>query len=690
MRHVCLTLFVLSLLPATAVNAAEPIFPDTKYPALHEQMERHSRQFYNINAHPFGLSLDAHAKDQASREVIEQFLEQSSTYDIKAATGKHPYELLVSYGEYGDLGFFGGVAVAGTAYEYMTLRRDGATPELLERARQRVVRAADSWHIFYVASGGNGVVARGIRRMVSEHEDEPPLPVTYPEMVPLFDEAGGPLPQPKNNGAYRWDNSGGLLPKDEWIWKDSASKDQVSGQVFAMVALYDAMKNDPDIDQALVERLSEDALSLANVLMTKREISKLEGPVGIGEYDLIIMDADGRPTYHHDLNPYSLEKLYLDPADGSFNVFNLFMALGVMKGLYHVTGDPAIEEYIYNELLYERDFIGMVENAQDATEGALDYIYAGTMTNFDNPDMTSIALWLNIYLEKDPEVLAPLRHFLEHGWWIRKGESHTAANCKQPLWHAIYMGLTDTGVSTELIDDNVDLLLGFDLGPYWNDARINCDEAEIAANECLAVDGETILTLSKVEGVQAMATEALHPSIRPPSNFDARSNPFEVNGGGGMRLNPGGDLLCAYWFGRYFPANEAGETNVSPLARKHMPMGGWHEEKPDLSPEPGPDVSEGADHASQPDTARDLAGDSTAPVDEVPAAGGKKGGGCSTGSGPSAGMSLLLLLLLALCALRCGRAHLDFFVMMMIIDTSGGGAVVRLGNYWRNGTHDSI
>jgi hypothetical protein len=645
----CPAVILLCLLAPASLTAA-PIYPPDKFPDLHEQMERHSRQFYNINAHPFGLSLDAHAKDQASREVIEQFLEQSSTYDIKEATGKHPYELLISYGEYGDLGFFGGVAVAGTAYEYMTLRRDGATPELLERARQRVVRAADSWHIFYVASGGNGVVARGIRRMVAEHEDEPTLPVTYPEMIDLFDEDGQPLPQPKNNGAYRWDNSGGVLPEDEWIWKDSASKDQVSGQVFAMVALYDAMKDDPDIDQTLVDRLSADALGLAQVLMVKREISQLEGPVGFGEYDLIIMDADGRPTYHHDLNPYSLEKLYLDPATGSYNVFNLFMALGVMKGLYHVTGDPEIEEYIYTELLHDRDFLGMAKRALDPTQGALDYIYAGTMTNFDNPDMTAIALWLNIYLETDAEVLAVLRNFLEVGWWQREGEAHTAANCKQPLWHALYMGLTDEGIPPALIAEAEDLLLGFNLGPYWNDVRINCDEDEIAAKECLAVDGQTVLQLSKTDGDDIMATEALHPSIRPPSNFDARSNPFEVNGGGGMRLNPGGDLLCAYWLGRYFSANAPGETNVSPFAQQHMPVGGWPEVVPEPIPDAAADITSPPDLSPQPEAVPDVATDSTPPADEAAPA-PKKDGGCSTKTTP-ASPALLLLLLLALCIVR--------------------------------------
>lgn len=652
MRAFVPLLAIVSLVGAS-VQAA-PIFPAGANPDLDTHMHRHGRQFFNINAVPFGLSLDAHAKDADSIALVETFLAQDENDDVVAVTGKHAYELLSGYGEYGDLGFFGGVALVGTSFAYQTLRQEGAPEKVLSIWRQRVVRAADSWHLFYVLSGGNGVVARGIRRMVSEFPDQPPLPVQYPEMLPLFDEDGKPLPQPKDNGTYREDNSGGLLPEGEWIWKDSASKDQVSGQVFAMIALYDAMKDDPDIDQALVTRMQEDALGLAQVLMTKRKIDNLEGPAGKGEYDLIIMDADGRPTFHHDLNPLSLEKLYLTEEQGSFNVFNLFMAIGVMKGLCHVTGDPAVEAFIYEELLANRNYLQLMKDSLDAKKGALDYIYAGNMTNFDNPDMTGVALWLALYTETDPEVADVLHFFLEHGWWQRADESHTAALCKQPFWHAIYLGLTRSGVQPATVKELRDLLLAFDLGPYWNPVRINCDDTEIAAGECLAEDGETVLTLSVQEdGGTWLATEALDPSIRPPSNFDARSNPFRVNGGGGMRLNPGGDLLAAYWMGRFLEANEPGSNNRSPFARAHMPVGGWPERTGDDSPDivgatdlgaPGDTVQGDSASAAdlRPDTSADIGGPSS-----------KKSGGCRAGS-PASGTPLpvLLALLLGLFAVR--------------------------------------
>ena len=565
-------LLVCACLSSTAWPAsAAPILAPGAYPQLDANMTRHARQFYGLNALPFGLSLNGHVSDDAARALIDDFLAQDATDDVRAVTGKHPFEIFSEYGEYGDLGFFGGVALAGTAFHYAALKREGAPEKELSLARARLVRAAESWHVFYVVSGGGGLVARGIRRMEPEDPNDPPIPVTYPDMVPLFDDAGQALPQPKDNGTYRWDNSGGALPEGVWIWKDSCSKDQLVGQVFAMTAMVDAMDGDPDIDQTLVERMREDARGVGEMLMTKREIGELEGAVGKGLYDLIIMDADGRPTYHHDLNPLSLEKLYFAQSAEAFNRFNLLMAIGVIKGLHHVTGDPRLEKFLYEEMYGRRQYLEKVNQE----EGSVDYIYMGSKTNFDNPDMTALALWLGLYLEGDPAVAFELRRYLEDGWWNRAGEPHTARLSKQPLWHAIYLSLTDRGVDPALVDELVDLLLGFDLGPYWNDQRINCDADEIAAKQCVAVDGTTILTLDReLDDGNWMATESLHPRIRPPSDFDARSNPFTVNGGGGLRLNPGGDLYAAYWIARATQSRASGEVSVSPFARSHMPVGG--------------------------------------------------------------------------------------------------------------------
>ncbi|MBW2704128.1 MAG: hypothetical protein JRF33_25190 [Deltaproteobacteria bacterium] len=588
---------------------AESILPTGCYPDLDAKMAQHERQFYFLNALPFGLSLDVHPADEAAVVMIDQFLAQGASDDFEAVTGQHVYELLRSYGEHGDLGFFGGVAVVGTAFRYLALKREGAPEVELAAARQKVVRAAEAWHVFYAVTGGEGLVARGIMRLGPEDPADPALPNPTVEIVPLADENGDPLPQPKDNGTWRDELSAGALPTNTWIWEDSCSKDQLTGQVLGLVSLYEAMKDDPDIDQALVTRLAEDARKVGQMLMTQHEISEMEGPFGSGEYDLIIMDADGRPTFHHGLNPASIEKIYMDP-EGSFNRFNLLLALGVIKGLHHVSGDSELEAFLYDEMLVKRDYLDKI-NGQESK--AADYIYMGGNTNFDNPDMVSVAMFLSLYLETDPSYRTELLQYFEAGWWQRPEESHTARLCKQPLWHAFYLALTEQGSDPTLIEELRQLLEAFDLGPYWNPQRINCDDDEIAARQCLAIDGQTILHLANQDDKgRWMATEALDPSIRPPSNFDARSNPFRVNGGGGLRLNPGGDLLTAYWLGRYFQQRETGEAAISPHALEHMPLGGW----PD-----GGDPEDGG----------------TTPIDEP-------GGGCGCGTeSPDSAAGLLFV-----------------------------------------------
>jgi len=600
---------------------AEPILPPGRFPALDAAIARQERQFYGFNTLPFGLSLNVHVKDREARDRIQAFLDQQEVQDFRQFAGVHPYDLMTMYGEHGDLGFFGGVALAGTAFRYMALKREGADPERLAAARAAVVRAAEAWHVFYVVTGGHGVVARGIWRLTPEHPEDPPIPgVDWQfQPVPLFDDQGQPLPQPKDNGCDRQDHSGGLLPPGAFGWIDSASKDQLTGQVLGLVALHDAIKDDPAVDQALVARLAEDARGVARMLMQKREIRDLEGPSGEGEYDLIIWDADGRPTKYHDLNPLSFEKIYLPEGSDGFNVENLVLATGILRGLLHVTGDPEIEAFLYDEFLGRRGYLEKMRHFEGPD--AFNYIYMGAGTNTDNPDLVGVALFLALYTETDPEVASVFRRFLEEGWWAPASEPRfCASRSRQPLWDAIYLAVTDRGTPEALRQELAALLGAFPLGGYWLDPRINCDPDEIAQGWCLAIDGKTVITLAGTDGSgQWLATEALDPSIRPNSDFNARSNAFHVNGGGdGLLLAPGGDLLAAYWIARALEVQPSGTANRSPFARPHRPESG---EAGEEAPEQAGGGDEGvADPGLEPSSDLPLA-------EDVPASGTDEGAG---------------------------------------------------------------
>ena len=650
-------LFVLVSLAFARPGAADPIFKQGAFPEVDAAIARHERQFFHLNAAPFGLSLDATPKDADAVAAIQQFCAQDASDDVKAVTGKHPFELMSEFGEHGDLGMFGGVPAAGTAYRYLALKREGADAKTLADARTHLVRAIESWHVFYVVTGGNGVIARGIYRLKPENADDPPIPGTPPTPVPFHDGDGKPLPFPKDNGTWRADNSGGVLPAGTWMWVDSASTDQMNGQMFGMAALYDAAVDDPDIDPSLVARMRDDARGVAKMLMTKREVSGFEKTVGSGEYDLIIMDADGRPTLYHDLNPLGIQNMYATPDMNTWDTFNLVNALGVVKALHHVTGDKDLEDYLYVELLKNRGYLGMLNKT--TTDGALDYIYMGISTNYSNVNMVATSLWNMIYLENDPVVLAEYRTFLEGRWWDKPGVLQTAKNQKQAFFNAIYLGLTDKGTDAARVQQTAALIAARGLGPYFSPARLNCDAAELAAGSCVAVDGKTVLKIQDGKDMDGnrKADEALDTSIRPTSNFDSRSDPFDLNGGEGANLNPGGDYLATYWMLRWLEAKPAGQAHVSPHARAHEPVGGTVVAEPapedgadEGGVEPAPEVVE-ADVVEGPSVdgaAGDTATDGTVSPD-VPAEG--SGGGCASGQpggGPASSAGLLPLLLAAI------------------------------------------
>jgi len=542
-------------------------------PDLDEHMLTHDRAFYGIHAHPFGIGLSASYKDEVSLGQIRDWLDQDSVPDFEAFTGKHPYEALGQY-EGPNLGLRGGGASPGTAFRYIAFKREYADAEELERARADVVKTLEYLPVVHVITGIPGGIGRGAMLLKSKGEDEPLFPGGTPTLVPLFDEEGNPLPPgEKTNGTLRPDNSGGILPEGLWYWEDSCSKDQLVGWVAAMATIYDATVLDPDIDPALVDALRDMACAVGAGLRVEYPFTALDGKEHM--YDLVIMDADGRPSKHHDLNPLSIEKLYMPPGSTNINVFNLIMGLGIVKGLYHVCGDEESERFLYEELLGNRDYLGMIPTSDDTD--AIDYLYMGTNTNFSNVNMIAIALFLNIYFEKDPMVLEVLRDYMENRWWDVSDVAQSAGRVKQPFFMALYEAMTDRGTDPARTAEAARLLKLFTLDPYASPERINCDEDELVAGECLAIDGETVLTLDPGQswGDDAVATEPLDPDIRPPSNFDARSNPFKVNGGGGTGLGPGGDLHAAYWMLRYLPEREQGMGAMSPKARVHMPVGGY-------------------------------------------------------------------------------------------------------------------
>lgn len=530
------------------VARAEPILP-TEPPALAALRGGYERLEDTFVTRENGLFLDPIAQPPHVA-TIEAFFAQSAELDFAAFSGLHPFEVLADYDEHGDEGNFAGIASVGVAARLLYLRQAGAPAAEIARARDAAVRAARAWHA-YGAIGGPGIVARGVRR-VTPAAGDPPFPGTPPELVPLQDSGGSPLPVDKV-AVWRAPVASGF---DGWIWFDDTSKDQVSGYALAVAWLWDALSGDPEVDPQLLEDLAVGLGAFAHALM------EVAPEVGV---DLCIRDADGRLTRHFDLNPRLLGPDGIPLPEGGLlkNGFNSLLALGIIRTAYHVTGDPEIGRYYYEEL------IGRRRMAEDPTT-TVAAMYLGAPTNYSNVNMAAIGLASLGRFESDPYVLAQLETTLSTQFWDA-GSDRDASHVEQAWFDAVYGSYS--AAAPRAISGRVENnLAGFPAAPCFERDRINCDEQEIAAKQCVAVDGVTAIEV--MDGVghngQPVARDWLPMSIRPDSDFVWRSDPHTVNGSASTRMDPRGDWLAAYWLARLSELGDP-EANRSPFARPALP-----------------------------------------------------------------------------------------------------------------------
>jgi hypothetical protein len=299
-----------TLLPGPGENGFDPELADLD--------AQYDRQFHTFHAAPFGMSLDVHVDLDADEEraLISDFMADpahgSGPEAFQEFSGKDVFDVVDHYSEVGDLGMFGGLTAAGDAFRYASLR-DACTrppcPEV-ETARSRVIQLLEVLHVAHAITGENGVVVRGLfRRGMPRRGGDP-------ETIPLFDSNGNPNPpcsaKPENptfapfeqrlrfredaTQTVPGDPASGRFP--DWIWMDNASKDQLTGWVYARGAVWDVVRTDPSIPDELKLRLQADATRMARRLM------RVAGPVGL---DLSIIDGDGCATTFHDVNPEELE-----------------------------------------------------------------------------------------------------------------------------------------------------------------------------------------------------------------------------------------------------------------------------------------------------------------------------------------------------------------------------------------------
>jgi hypothetical protein len=343
------------------------------------------------------------------------------------------------------------------------------------------------------------------------------------------------LPTIKNNGTWRDDASG---QHGDFIWEDSCSRDQLVGWVAGYGAAWEVIEHDPTFDDALKDRMREDAAAMARQLMTVRASG----------YDLEIFDADGRTTPHGYLHEENIEGTYL----GVWNGFHALMAAGIVGTLAYIADDPEVDTYL-ETLLGERNLMGIAAFAM-----LIDF---GAATNYSNYNMAFDAAWLSARYLDDETVREDLRSVVQE-LYASDGEPRQPIENAQSFFDFVYAATvadasafapTANDPDEEAIAQGLDTLRVFPVPPTYSVAVENCDADEIDAGVCTLLDGSVTDLLGDVGHNDLLVAEDTIPiDIRPSSNFYWRSNPYSVNGtGSGDGLASSADFRFAYWLARW-------------------------------------------------------------------------------------------------------------------------------------------
>lgn len=502
--------------------------------ALAAQARAHDRLFVAVISRATGLNADFALNENTpeARAHFERFVNQDDGWDFEAATGVAP-ESLGRWQK--SAGLYGGVGAAADAYRYGVLRDSGAACAEVEVARAQLVRALEGVDTAARITGVPGVIARSLI-----HQDFPSAGPS--ETTPLFDAQGQPLPEEKNNGEWRADNSGGAY--GGWVWEDSLSRDMIIGWAAAYGAAWEVIKDDETIDVGLKARLQENAAATARALMK----------VGAQGHDLEIPDADGRLTFHAYLNEDAVDRIYLEDVG---NGFHATMALGIIGSLAQVAQAEDIDTYLNDELITRRRL------PQLAAAEMLG-VNLGVGSNFSNFNMAFTGMWLAQRYVLSETAQPALRVALETQLWTKEGlnEERQPKDMKQAFFDVIYAagksGSTqgqagDRGLPEGALGGGLQTLKDYPVAPFFDREVINCDAAELASGQCELLDGTQVRVLGDVGWKGTVVADQVVPmAVRPPSNYYWRSNPYQLNGGSdGGGLMPAVDFRIAYWLGRW-------------------------------------------------------------------------------------------------------------------------------------------
>ncbi len=217
-----------------------------------------------------------------------------------------------------------------------------------------------------------------------------------------------------------------LSDDGKWCFKGDTSSDEYVGHVFGLSIYYDYCANEDE----------------------KKRIRDVHGE--LQRYIVLngykIVDLDGEVTTHGQFYPEWIK------TTGQFGDagLNSAMILGGLRFAYHITGDKFFEEHFY-KLARDERYFDYVRRIQD--------INTAVQINHDSEEMSFLALFTLIRLEKDPKFLKYWNEGLENIYQTQIKE-------RNPEFNMIYAFFNPQG--NYHIDDSVRTLKEFYLhGIEW-------------------------------------------------------------------------------------------------------------------------------------------------------------------------------------------------------------------------------
>ena len=493
---------------------------------------KRDRQFHAINAFGTGGNSDLSIAPEktSQRMAIRNFIENADTWDFESQSGLQLPSFVDHFGKV--TGAYAGVGIAADAFRYATLRDQGADCVEVDIARGHLLAGLDILHKATHITGVPGVIVRALALKNLPHSEDRTT-------TPLFNMDGDPLPEEKNNGTWREDQSGEL---SEWVWEDSCSRDQLVGWALGMVSAWEVIENDDTIDATLKTQLQEDATAIAKSLMK----------VGEKGYDLEIHDADGRLTFHALLNEHNADRIYIASLR---NGHSAMMALGIIGAFSEISSDPSVDAFLALLLSEERD---LPKIAVDT----IGFIAMGSGTNFSNYNMGFTGAWMASRYIHDDAARKTIREAITVEMYNNPDRPNQPVEQSWSFYDLVYVASRAFAESNRTLNRDVDLeawsrarltLDTFPAAPAFSEAIENCDAEEIAAKDCTAVDGTKIPVLGFVGRNGALISKDPVPMrIRAGDNFYWRTTPYGgINGSDDSSLFPSNDFRFVYWAARF-------------------------------------------------------------------------------------------------------------------------------------------